>query len=1552
MAELSCVLIGNESLLVECANALLARGARIARIVTRNPEIAAWAGAQGIGVLAPGPDLATALTETRYDWLLSIANLDILPKAVLDTAAKGAINFHDGPLPAYAGLNAPVWALLAGETRFGVTWHQITPGIDTGDIIAQEMFDIAPDDTALTLNAKCYEAGRAAFSRVLDAMAADSLPLVAQNLSGRSYFARDKRPRAFARLDFTRPAADLARMVRALDHGSYWNPLTMARFEAGGRVWLVGAATPEPAPETDAAPAAPGTVLDIRADRLLVATGDGAVLLGGLLRGDDCRPVEVVDFASPGDVLASPDADEARALNALAARLAPNDAYWRGRLARLHPAGLACAESAASGEIQSHEVALPEGLTGDGALAALAGFALKLAEADSADLAFADAALAAQARPGYGAPWVPVRMDASDRPFGDAVRAFRAELATARARGGFASDLPARAPEIGPLQPPAIALSDNAGPVPGAAITLELRGARITLHADTGRIAPDWPALLHDRLEKLLGELARTPDRPLAQIDWLPAPERDLVLTGFNQTATDLDGPALIHQAFEAQAAATPDRIAVVFEDQQISYGALNRTANRAAHVLRDMGVGPDQPVALHLRRGIDMLVGALAILKAGGAYLPLDPAFPPDRLAHYLADSGARIVVSEAALEGRLNTGAQRLELDRDPRLASAPDTNPEAPVAPENLAYLIYTSGSTGTPKGVMVEHRNVANFFAGMDQVIAPDADDPGCWLALTSLSFDISVLELFWTLARGFKLVITSDDDRLELAPAGAAGLAQSDRHMDFSLFYWGNDDGPGPRKYQMLLDGARFADAHGFCAIWTPERHFHAFGGPYPNPAVTGAAVAAVTRNIGVRAGSCVAPLHHPARIAEEWAVIDNLTNGRAGLGIAAGWQPHDFVLRPENAPPANKPAMYAAIDMLRRLWRGEAVEFPMQDGSPHAVVTQPRPVSDELPIWVTTAGNPDTWREAGEIGANVLTHLLGQSIDEVAGKIQIYHDALRRAGHDPANFTVTLMLHSYLADTREAARAEARGPMKDYLRSAAGLIKQFAWVFPAFKRPKGVSNPFELNLDAVSEEELDAILEFAFERYFEDSGLFGTVEDALERVESLKRIGVDEVACLIDYGIAPDKVLAGLKPLAEVLRRTNARIELAPDDFSLAAQIRRHHVTHMQMTPSMARLIAANDAATSALAQVGHLFIGGEALPGDLVRDLGTRTGARITNMYGPTETTIWSATEPASPCTGVVNIGRPIANTALYVLDPEGAPVPIGVAGELWIGGAGVTRGYWQRDGLTGQAFRPDPFAGHGRIYRTGDLVRRRLDGRLDFIGRTDGQVKLRGYRIELGEIEARLSALLPPGAQAVVLLREDVPGDARLVAYIAGAPVDARQLRADLARDLPAYMTPAHFVALARMPLTPNKKIDRAALPAPAEVTQEARAAPEPTQGAPRAPAPATDTEARIAEIWSRILGVAQIGPRDNFFDLGGHSLLAVQAHREIRAGLGAEHLSITDIFRFPTLAALAERVAGGEIPGPDRPDAHTKPAPQATTRAEAMARRREMRARRRRG
>ncbi len=1545
MATFSCVVIGNESLLVQCSEQLLERGNSISAVVTRNPDLRGWAKDRGLRVETPGKDLAERLGDVSFDWLLSIANLMVIPQDVLDLAAKGAINFHDGPLPKHAGLNAPVWALVEGETQHGITWHMIEGGVDEGDILVTRSFDISANDTALTLNTKAYEAAIQSFPDLLAQLEQDALKRLPQDLSQRTYHALADRPGGHGLLDFARPAAELARLVRALDHGPYWNPLCTPKFKAGSALYIARHA------QITESHAPAGNVLDVTADHLTVACGEHAVVLSGLetLEGQAIDPKTV---AQAGDQLPLIDAELLDLAGQASGRIAAHSGFWRERLAKLESVSLPGIKPVADATLC--DVPLPLQIEQEG-IAQIVALIGRVTGQSAFDVAVSNTDLAEISDASIVAPWVPVRIEMQGS-LSEIRSDWEQSLSVMQKRVGFATDIAACAPELESLAPPAVGISYNGTPIVGTAMTIAFSEGVAGLHYDTTVLSEAEANLWAARINLVAAApvAGAVVDMPV-----LPDSEKDAVLLGWNATEVERDQTLTMHRAFEAQVDKTPDAIALVFEGQSLSYADLNARANRAAHLLRSMGVEPGKVVGLCCRRSVDLMVGALAILKAGGAYLPMDPSYPADRLQHFVEDSAAPVIVTQAAVEASLpRHSADVLVLDAEPRLATAPVENLPDTATANDLAYLIYTSGSTGKPKGVMVEHGNVLNFYCGMDAVV-PHSEG-GTWLAVTSLSFDISVLELFWTTARGFKVVLTSDEDR-GLISKGPMPL--SDQGMEFSIYYWGNDDGVGRDKYGLLLDGAKFADENGFVAVWTPERHFHAFGGPYPNPSVTGAAVAGMTKNIGVRGGSVVAPLHHPARIAEEWSVIDNLTSGRAGMAIASGWQPDDFVLRPENTPPENKPAMIESIKTLRKLWAGEAVGFPRKDGTIHEVVTQPRPVSKELPVWVTTAGNPATWKEAGQLGCNVLTHLLGQSIDEVAGKIKIYHDALREAGHDPADFTVTLMLHTYLAETREKAREVARGPMKDYLNSAAGLIKQYAWAFPAFKRPEGATNAFDLQLDGLEPDELDAILDFAFERYFNDSGLFGTVEDALSRAEDLKRIGVSEIACLIDYGIDRETVLEGLKPLARVVQQANVAPELADDDFSIAAQIVRHKVTHMQCTPSMARMIAMNDEARFALSQLDHLFLGGEPLPGALVDEFAAITKASVTNMYGPTETTIWSSTETAVSDDAVVNIGLPLANQSLYVLDEDRKPVGVGQEGELWIGGQGVTRGYWNRPELTAERFQENPFHA-GRIYRTGDLVRRRVDGRIDYVGRADHQVKLRGFRIELGEIEAVLESQSGV-TQAVVMAREDVPGDLRLVGYYTGAAQNEADLKKAMGAALPTFMVPGRFVQLDSFPLTPNKKVDRKALPAP-QAVKPAQAAPivravvqppaNPKVGAPSADT--ADLANAISDIWSRFLGVQGISGRDNFFELGGHSLLAVQTHRAIREELGANRLSITDIFRFPVLSDLAERVATMvDAPKAPVPVASTgasvsETAPmndRAQSRADAMARRRAMRARR---
>lgn len=340
-------------------------------------------------------------------------------------------------------------------------------------------------------------------------------------------------------------------------------------------------------------------------------------------------------------------------------------------------------------------------------------------------------------------------------------------------------------------------------------------------------------------------------------------------------------------------------------------------------------------------------------------------------------------------------------------------------------------------------------------------------------------------------------------------------------MDFSLFYFADESTTGSGGYRLLMEGARYADTHGFSAVWTPERHFHQFGGRYPNPAVTGAAVAAVTERVAVRAGSVVAPLHHPARIAEEWAVVDNLSGGRVGIALASGWHVRDFALRPENYE-RRKDVLAQTADTVRRLWRGESVAFTDGNGALVSLRTFPQPVQAELPLWVTSAGSVDTFRAAGRLGAGVLTHLLGQDLPDLASKIGAYREAF--AEHHPQRADeahVVLMLHALLGSDREEVREQVREPFSNYLRSSIGLIA-----------------PAAAGLDParLSPADVDFLVRRSFDRYFDTGGLFGTVDDGVKIVEQLRPIGVDEIACLIDFGVPEDTVLAELDKLDELRR--------------------------------------------------------------------------------------------------------------------------------------------------------------------------------------------------------------------------------------------------------------------------------------------------------------------------------------------------------------------------------------------------------------------------------
>ncbi|KAB8141160.1 amino acid adenylation domain-containing protein [Chloroflexia bacterium SDU3-3] len=392
--------------------------------------------------------------------------------------------------------------------------------------------------------------------------------------------------------------------------------------------------------------------------------------------------------------------------------------------------------------------------------------------------------------------------------------------------------------------------------------------------------------------------------------------------------------------------------------------------------------------------------------------------------------------------------------------------------------------------------------------------------------------------------------------------------------------------------------------------------------------------------------------------------------------------------------------------------------------------------------------------------------------------------------------------------------------------------------------------------------------------------------------------------------------IAGLElylPLIVGARVVLATRADAADGAALLGLIERRGVTVMQATPATWRLmLGAGWRGTPGL----KILCGGEALPRELADRL-LECGESLWNMYGPTETTIWSAVDRVLPGS-TISIGHPIANTQLYVLDPQGQPAPLGVPGELLIGGDGLARGYLGRPELTAEKFVRDPFGPEGaRLYRTGDLVRYRADGQLEFLSRVDFQIKIRGFRIEIGEIEAVL-AKHPGVRQAVVVARDmgrAAGADLALVAYLLPDPAAAlepEELRRFLKEQLPDYMVPAAFVPLDTFPLTPNGKIDRKALPAPESLRLEPSTA---------YVAPSTGLEQQIAAIWQDVLRIERVGVDDSFFDLGGHSLLMAQVHARLREQLGRE-VAMLDLFRFPTVGALARFLGQGEQAAPAQP------------------------------
>lgn len=337
-----------------------------------------------------------------------------------------------------------------------------------------------------------------------------------------------------------------------------------------------------------------------------------------------------------------------------------------------------------------------------------------------------------------------------------------------------------------------------------------------------------------------------------------------------------------------------------------------------------------------------------------------------------------------------------------------------------------------------------------------------------------------------------------------------GNVESDQQIEFSVIFFSDVNQALANRYQLVFDLCAFADQNGFTAVWVPERHFHPFGGIYPNPSVLASALAVRTKRLRIRSGSVVLPLHHPAEVAEAWSMVDNISNGRVDLGFASGWDANDFIISPDTF--ANlREVWHDRIPMVQKLWRGEEVTFPNGRGELSQIRIYPSPIQKDVNVWLTVTKSDESFVYAGRKGYNVLTMLQGIDLDQLGSKISLYRNARKESGLDEGGGKVTLMLHTFVNANSRIVEEAVREPFWAYIKSAlTGHIKHF--------RPN----------ETPTAEELDKIVDYSYERYFRTGALFGSVADAKKTTEHAMAVGVNEIACLMDFGVDYQLVLDSL----------------------------------------------------------------------------------------------------------------------------------------------------------------------------------------------------------------------------------------------------------------------------------------------------------------------------------------------------------------------------------------------------------------------------------------
>ena len=607
----SCVVVGEGSLPLQCAEIVLSHGHTVCGIVSPDARLARWAAEHGIPHAAVPGDLGALVSESPFDYLFSIANYQVLPGEILAAPHRWAINYHDAPLPRYAGSYATSWALMAREQAHAVTWHLMTGQVDAGAILIQQPIEIAADETALTVNAKCYDAALRSFAALVADLAAGRAHPQPQDLDRRTFFPRYKRPPAGCALSWDHGADTLTALVRALQFGPYPNPLGLPKLALGGT--FVALTALDQLGARSGLP--PGTIVSIDEAVLVVATSTEDVALRGLLTIDG-RPLTALELAArfglhAGERLPELDTATAARLTDLYSQLCRHEPFWVEQLAHLQPVGLpyAVRPAATSAQHASYELTLPADVAifvngrADLLLAAFVVYLARLSGRDSFDLGFGDGTLQREVGDlaGFFATTVPLRVALDMRwSFARAAQALVEQLTLIRRGRSYARDIVVRypalrdLPELHDARPwpvvvelPSFPAAQESEPGDqGRELTLQIAhdGARCRWIYDTSALPSEQVEQIAEQFLILLRGIIARPSQPIAELPLLPETERQQLLVGWNSTASDFPQDRCIHELVAAQAARTPDAIAVVF-------GGESRIEDRGSIKLAQMPV-------------------------------------------------------------------------------------------------------------------------------------------------------------------------------------------------------------------------------------------------------------------------------------------------------------------------------------------------------------------------------------------------------------------------------------------------------------------------------------------------------------------------------------------------------------------------------------------------------------------------------------------------------------------------------------------------------------------------------------------------------------------------------------------------------------------------------------------------------------------------------------------------------------------------------------------------------------------------------------------------